>query len=26
VNLDLNYTKLFVFIDRLFANNKDLSF
>ena len=25
VNLDLKYTKLFVFINRLFANNKDLS-
>ena len=26
VNLDLKHTKLFVFVDRLFANNKDLSF
>ena len=26
VNLDLNYIKLFVFIDKLFTNNKDLSF
>ena len=25
VNLDLNYIKLFVFVNKLFANNKDLS-
>ena len=25
VNLDLKYTKLFVFVDKSFANNKDLS-
>ena len=26
VNLDLKYIKLFVFVNKLFANNKDLSF
>ena len=26
VNLNLKYIKLFVFVDKLFANNKDLSF
>ena len=26
VNLDLKHIKLFVFVNRLFANNKDLSF
>jgi hypothetical protein len=25
VELDLDYTKLFVFVDGLFANNKDFS-